>query len=115
MHNITLGLAPVAERMIGVIKTRIVDALGEPRHTWWQEVDEVVSEYNKEHISRNTKMTANEAHHPDNRVKVKTNLEAIRKMNNPQPTIKVGDEVRVKVKKNLTDRMYPAGQRTPTK
>ena len=44
VHNITLGHAPVAERTIGVIKTRIVDALGEPRHTWWEEVDEVVGE-----------------------------------------------------------------------
>ena len=79
VQNITLGHAPVAERMIGVIKTRIVDALGEPCHTWWEEVDEVAKEYNEEHISRNAKMTANEAHHPDNRVKVKTNFEAIRR------------------------------------
>jgi len=106
-HNITLSHAPVAERMIGVIKTRIVDALGEPRHTWWQEVDKVVSEYNKEHISRSTKMTPDEAHRPDNRVKVKTNLEAIRKMNNPQPTINVGDQVRVMVKKKFDKSWVP--------
>jgi len=104
-HNITLSHAPVAERMIGVIKTKIVDALGEPRHTWWQEVDKVVDEYNEEHISRSTKMTPDEAHRPDNRVKVKTNLEAIRKMNNPQPTINVGDEVRVMMKKKF-DKSY---------
>ena len=96
--------------MIGVIKTRIVDALGEPRHTWWQEVDEVVKEYNEEHISRSTQMTANEAHRPDNRVKVKTNLEAIRKLNNPQPIIDAGDEVRVMVKNALINHMFPTGR-----
>ena len=61
VHNITLGHAPVAERMIGVIKNNIVEKLGEPRHTWWEEVDSVVSEYNREHVSRSTKMTANQA------------------------------------------------------
>ena len=69
---------------------------------------EVVSEYSKEHISRNAKMTANEAHHPNNRVKAKTNLEAIRKMNNPQPTIKVGDQVRVMVKKKFDKSYVPS-------
>jgi len=107
VHNITLSHAPVAERMIGVIKTKIVDALGEPRHTWWLELGKVESEYNKEHISRSTKMTANEAHKPVNRVKVKTNLEAIRKLNNPRPIIDVGDEVRVMVKKKFDKDYVP--------
>ena len=52
-------------------------------------------------------MTANEAHRPDNKNKVKTNLEAIRKMNNPQPTINVGDEVRVMVKKKFHKNYTP--------
>ena len=73
--------------MIGVIKNNIVKKLGEPRHTWWEEVDSVVNEYNREHVSRSTKMTANEAHKPANQNEVKTNLEAIRKSNNPQPTM----------------------------
>ena len=66
VHNITLGHAPVAERMIGVIKNKIVEKLGAPRNNWWTEVGSVVDEYNREHISRSTKMTANEAHQPDN-------------------------------------------------
>ena len=52
-----LGMPPVAERMIGVIKIKIVEELGEPRQMWWTEVDDVVNKYNKEHVSRSTKMT----------------------------------------------------------
>ena len=44
MHNITLGHAPVAERMIGVIKERIVHKLKEPWQMWWNYVDDVVDE-----------------------------------------------------------------------
>ena len=105
VHNITLGHAPVAERMIGVIKNKIVEKIGEPRQTWWTEVDSVVDEYNREHVSRSTQMTPNNAHKPENKNEVKTNLEAIRKSNNPQPTIDVGDEVRVMVKKRF-DKSY---------
>ena len=107
VHNITLGHAPVAERMIGVIKSKIVEKLGAPRNNWWTEVGSVVDEYNREHISRSTKMTANEAHQPDNKNEVKTNLESIRKLNNPQPTINKGDEVRVMVKKKFDEKYVP--------
>ena len=61
----------------------------------------MVDEYNRKRISRSTKMTANEAHQPDKKNKIKTNLDAIRKLNNPQPTINKGDEVRVMVKKKV--------------
>ena len=105
VHNITLGHAPVAERMIGVIKIKIVEELGEPRQMWWTEVADVVNKYNKEHVSRSTKMTPDEAHDPVNTTEVKTNLESIRKMDNPQPIINVGDEVRVMVKKKF-DKSY---------
>ena len=47
VHNITLGHAPVAERMIGVIKSKIVQKLGTPRNNWWTEVGSVVDEYNR--------------------------------------------------------------------
>ena len=107
VHNITLGHAPVAERMIGVIKSKIVEKLGAPRNNWWTEVGSVVDEYNREHISRSTKMTANEAHQPDKKQEVKTNLESIRKLNNPQPTINKGDEVRVMVKKKFDKNYVP--------
>ena len=51
---------------------------------------------------------------PRNQQEVKTNLESIRKSDNPQPVIKIGDEVRVMVKKkfdksyvpNWTDKTY---------
>jgi hypothetical protein len=105
VHNITLGHAPVAERMIGVIKIKIVERLGEPNEKWYTVVDDVVNEHNREHVSRSTKMTPNEAHDPANTTEVKTNLESIRKMDNPQPIIKKGDEVRVMIKKKF-DKSY---------
>mgnify|MGYP006152841531 CR=1 FL=1 len=55
----------------------------------------MVDEHNREHVNRSTKMTASEAHKPENKNDVKTNTEAIRKSNNPHPTIDVGDEVGV--------------------
>ena len=114
VHNITLGHAPVAERMIGVIKERIVHKLKEPWQMWWNYVDDVVEEYNSENVSRSTKMTPNEAAKASNQQEVKTNLESIRKSDNPQDIINVGDEVRVMIKKkfdksyvpNWTDKTY---------
>ena len=114
VHNITLGHAPIAERMIGVIKERIVHKLKEPWQMWWNYVDDVVKEYNSENVSRSTQMTPNEAAKAENQHEVKTNLESIRKSDNPQPVIKKGDEVRVMVKKkfdksyvpNWTDKTY---------
>ena len=114
VHNITLGHAPIAERMIGVIKERIVHKLKEPWQMWWNYVDDVVKEYNSENVSRSTKMTPNEAAKAENQQEVKTNLESIRKSDNPQPVIEKGDEVRVMVKKkfdksyvpNWTDKTY---------
>jgi hypothetical protein len=70
-------------------------------------VDSVVDEYNREHVSRSTQMTPNNADKPENRNEVKTNLEAIRKSNNQQPTIDVGDEVRVMVKKKIDKNYIP--------
>ena len=105
VHNITLGHAPIAERMIGVIKERIVHQLKEPWQMWWNYVDDVVKEYNSENVSRSTKMTPNEAAKEENQQEVKTNLESIRKSDNPQPVIEKGDEVRVMVKKKF-DKSY---------
>ncbi len=73
-------------------------------------MDDVVKEYNSENVSRSTKMTPNEAAKPGNQQEVKTNVESIRKSDNPQPVIKKGDEVRVMVKKSLTSPMYPTGR-----
>ncbi len=52
----TLGHAPITERMIGVIKVDIVHKLKEPRQRWWSYVDDVVDEYNEENVIRNTQM-----------------------------------------------------------
>ena len=116
VQNITLGHAPVAERMIGVIKADIVHYLNNrsKNKKWWDVVDSVVKEYNEEHVSRSTKMTPIEAARDSNRDVVKMNLEAVRKMDNPQDKIHVGDQVRVRVKKKFdksyvpdwTDKLY---------
>ena len=107
VHNITLGHAPVAERMIGVIKADIVHYLRNRSEgkKWWDVVGSVVKEYNEEHVSRSTKMTPIEAAKDSNRDVVKTNLEAARKMDNPQDRIHVGDQVRV-MKKKVFDKSY---------
>ena len=61
--------------------------------------DEVEKKYNTEHVSRSTKMTPMEAAEDKNRVQVKTNLEAIRRTDNPQPKLQVGDSVGRSMKK----------------
>jgi hypothetical protein len=97
-HNITLRHAPLAERMIGHIKNQIIRHLS-PGEKWWQVEDEVEEKYNKLHVSRSTKMTPMEASEDKNRARVKTNLEAIRRTDNPQPRLQVGDRVRRIMKK----------------
>ena len=67
----TVTHAPVAQRVKGAIKKKVVEKLGEPRQTWWTEVDSVVEEYNRERVSRSTKMTANEAGKPENKTEDK--------------------------------------------
>jgi hypothetical protein len=99
--------------MIGYIKTQIVRSM-KPGDKWWQVVPEVVERYNKEHVSRSTKMTPMEASQEKNRQQVKTNLESIRKMDNNQPRLDAGDKVRVILKKkfekgyapNWSERIY---------
>ncbi len=81
-----------------MVKERIVHKLKEPWQMWWNYVDHVVKEYNSESVSRSTKMTPNEAAKPGNQQELKTNLESIRKSDNPQSVINIGDDVRVMVK-----------------
>ena len=98
-HNITLRHAPVAERMLGHIKNQIINAIRGTDKKWWEVVDGVVKEYNETHKARNTLMTPNSAGKKDNQTKVKTQLESIRKSDNPQPRIDEGDKVKVVIKK----------------
>ncbi len=67
-----------------------------PRQTWWNVVDKVVDEHKKEHVSRSTQLTPNEAARKSNRDVVKTNLESLRRSDNPQAVMNVGDDVKVK-------------------
>ena len=106
-HNITLRHAPVAERMIGHIKNQIFQAIRGTDKKWWEVVDAVVKDYNKNHKSRSTLMTPNEAADPDNQKEVKTQLESIRKSDNPQPRIEAGDKVRVIIKKKFEKGYMP--------
>jgi len=81
---------------------------------WWEVVPAVVKKYNQEHQSRSAMMTPEKAAKPENQTEVKTNLESIRKMDNPQPRLDSGDQVRVVIKKKFdkgykpdyTDKVY---------
>ena len=106
-HNITLRHAPVAERMIGHIKNLIFQTIRNTNQKWWEVVDDVVNDYNKNHKSRSTLMTPNEATDPKNQKEVKTQLESIRKSDNPQPRIEAGDKVRVIIKKKFEKGYMP--------
>ena len=110
-HNITLKHAPVAERMIGHIKNQIINAMEGTDKKWWEVVDDVVKDYNKNHISRSTQMTPNKAARSKNRDRVKARLESIRKSDNPQPRINKGDRVRVIIKKKFAKGLYAGLER----
>ena len=74
----------------------------------------MVKKYNSKHKSRSTGMTPDKAGKPENQVDVKSNLESIRKMDNPQPRLDSGDQVRVVTKRKFdkgykpdyTDKVY---------
>ena len=63
--------------------------------------------YNESRVSRNTLMTPNDAGKKENHDEVKTQLESIRKTDNPQPRIDQGDKVRVIVKKKFEKGYMP--------
>ena len=67
----------------------------------------MVKEYNEKHVSRNTLMTPNGAGKKENQTEVKTQLESIKKTDNPQPRIEAGDTVRVVVKKKFEKGYMP--------
>ncbi|MFM7984784.1 MAG: transposase family protein [Candidatus Fonsibacter sp.] len=46
-HNITLRHAPLAERMVGHIKSQIIHATRGTNKMWWEVVDAVVKDYNE--------------------------------------------------------------------
>ena len=106
-HNITLRHAPVAERMIGHIKNLIFKTIQITNKKWWEVVDDVVNDYNNNHKSRSTLMTPNDAGKEKNQKEVKTQLESIRKSDNPQPRIEAGDKVRVIIKKKFEKGYMP--------
>ena len=106
-HNITLKHAPLAERMIGHIKNQIIHAIRGTDKRWWEVVDDVVRDYNNNHVSRSTQMTPNEAEKKENQNEVKEHLESIRKTDNPQPRIDQGDKVRVIFKKKFEKGYMP--------
>ena len=106
-HNITLRHAPVAERMLGHIKNQIIHAMRGTDKKWWEVVDAVVKDYNENHVSRSTLMTPNDAGKDENRTEVKTQLESIKKSDNPQPRIEAGDKVRVIIKKKFEKGYMP--------
>ena len=57
-----------------------------------------MKDYNENHVSRSTLMTPKDAEKKENQAQVKTDLESIRKSDNPQPRLERGDKVKVIVK-----------------
>ena len=66
-----------------------------------------MKDYNENHKSRSTLMTPNDAEKEENQDEVKTQLESIRKSDNPQPRIEPGDKVRVVIKKKFEKGYMP--------
>ena len=66
-----------------------------------------MKDYSEKHVSRNTLMTPNDAGKKKNQTEVKTQLESIKKTDNPQPRIEAGDKVRVVVKKKFEKGYMP--------
>jgi hypothetical protein len=93
--------------MIGYIKNQIFQTIRGTDKKWWEVVDAVVNDYNKNHKSRSTLMTPNDAGKEANQKEVKTQLESIRKSDNPQPRIEAGDKVRVIIKKKFEKGYMP--------
>ena len=69
--------------MIGHIKNQIIHAIRGTNKRWWEVVDAVVKDYNKNHVCRNAQMTPKDAEKKENQTEVKTQLESIRKTDNP--------------------------------
>ena len=57
-----------------------------------------MQDYSENHVSRSTLMTPKDAEKTENQAQVKTDLESIRKSDNPQPRLERGDKVKVIVK-----------------
>ena len=76
--------------MIGYIKNQIFNAVHSTDKKWWEVVDGVVKDYSEKHGSRSTLMTPNDAGNKENQTQVKTQIESIRKSDNPQPRIDEG-------------------------
>ncbi|MFM7984227.1 MAG: hypothetical protein ACKPKO_33385, partial [Candidatus Fonsibacter sp.] len=93
------------------IKSQIIHAIRGTNKRWWEVVDAVVKDYNKNHVSRNTLMTPNDAGKKENQDEVQTQLESIRKSDNPQLRIDQGDNVRVIIKNKFEKGLHAGLER----
>ena len=66
-----------------------------------------MKDYNENHVSRSTLMTPKDAEKKENQAQVKTDLESIRKSDNPQPRLERGDKVKVIVKLKFEEGYMP--------
>ena len=66
-----------------------------------------MQDYNENHVSRSTLMTPKDAEKKENQAQVKTDLESIRKSDNPQPRLERGDKVKVIVKLKFEEGYMP--------
>ena len=71
----------------------------------------MVKEYNEKRVSRNTLMAPNDAAKKENQTKVKTQLESIRKSDNPQPRIVDGGQGQGRSQKEVREGIHAGLER----
>ena len=69
--------------MIGHIESCIIEAMRDTDNQWWAVVNQVVNHSKKNHASRTTQMMPVEAAQTENRAKVKTQLEILKRPTPP--------------------------------
>ena len=107
-HIMVVSGAHTIERVNRTLKENIqtrLDAMGLDRDNWVSQLEPIINKYNNtEHSTIH--MKPNEARKESNKLMVSFNLWSNAKRNRRYPEIKVGDEVRVMIKKDSKTKGY---------
>ena len=107
-HIMVVGSAHTIERFNRTLKENIqtrLDAMGLDRDKWVSQLEPIINKYNNtEH--RTIQMTPNQAKKEGNKLMVSFNLWNNAKRNRKYPDLKVGDDVRVAIKKDSKTKGY---------
>ena len=107
-HIMVVGSAHTIERFNRTLKENIqtrLDAMGLDRDKWLSQLEPIINKYNNtEH--RTIHMSPNQAKKEGNKLMVSFNLWNNAKRNRKYPDLKVGDEVRVVIKKDSKTKGY---------